>query len=161
MSSVHIFGIGSPAGDDQAGWLTVDALLALGIRAGDGLVIEKLDRPGSALIALLERAERVVLVDAMQGGGEIGQIRHVAAADWPRYRGGLSSHGLGVIDALLLAEELGSLPPGLELYGIEVGGATPRSRPSREIQAAAARLASMIADQLTRRLPSPPGVARG
>ena len=148
MNSVHIFGVGSPSGDDQAGWLTVDALLDMGFRTGNGLVIEKLDRPGSALITLLEHAERVVLVDAMQGGGDIGQIRHVDKAEWPDHRGGLSSHGLGVIDVLLLAKELGSLPPGLELYGIEVGVTTAGSRPSRAIQKAAARLASLIANQL-------------
>lgn len=147
MSSVHIFGIGSPAGDDQAGWLTVDALLALGIRAGDGLVIEKLDRPGSALIALMENVQRVVLVDAMHGGGEIGQIRHVAAADWPDYRGGLSSHGLGVVDALLLARQIGSLPPRLDLYGIEIG--TPRpGGVDACVLAAARQLARLIAADL-------------
>ena len=46
MSRIHIFGIGSPAGDDQAGWLTVDALFAAGLHSEDGFVIEKLDRPG-------------------------------------------------------------------------------------------------------------------
>ena len=32
MSRVRIFGIGSSSGDDQAGWLTIDALLAAGLQ---------------------------------------------------------------------------------------------------------------------------------
>jgi hydrogenase maturation protease len=161
VSRVCILGVGSPSGDDQAGWLTVDALLDLGIRSGDGIVIEKLDRPGSALIPLLGRTAWLILVDAMQGEGETGEIRRFDQTDWPHYGHGLSSHGLGVIDALMLAGELGSLPPSLDLYGIEVGGTTPASSPSRAIRAAAARLANMIADRLGSGFSTPPGTQPG
>lgn len=161
MSRLCILGVGSPSGDDQAGWLTVDVLLDMGIRSGDGIVIEKLDRPGSALIPLLGRTAWLILVDAMQGGGETGQVRRFDQTDWPHYGHGLSSHGLGVIDALMLAGELGSLPPRLDLYGIEVGGTTPGSSPSRAIQSAATRLAAIIAEQLPRNSSTPPGVAGG
>ncbi|MBS1147427.1 MAG: hypothetical protein H6R08_1603, partial [Proteobacteria bacterium] len=43
MSGVRILGVGSPSGDDQAGWLTVDALLAEGMQA-PRIDIQKLDR---------------------------------------------------------------------------------------------------------------------
>jgi hydrogenase maturation protease len=161
MSRVCILGVGSPSGDDQAGWLTVDALLDLGIRSGDGIVIEKLDRPGSALIPLLGSTAWLILVDAMQGEDETGQIQRFDQTDWPHYGHGLSSHGLGVVDALMLAGELGSLPPRLDLYGIEVGGTTPGSTPSRAIHTAATRLSVMIADQLFRSFPASPDIARG
>jgi hydrogenase maturation protease len=142
MSGVCILGIGSPSGDDQAGWLTVDALLDLGVGA------VKLDRPGANLIPLLEKADWVILVDATQGSGRPGDIRHFGCDDWAGYGGGLSSHGFGVLDALTLAQALGSLPPRLDLYGIEIGSANPGGSPGDEVLAAALRLAERIAARL-------------
>ena len=69
MSRVRILGIGSPSGDDQAGWLTIDALLAQGAPRDEGVVMEKLDRPGATLIAHLEHAERAILIDAPSAAG--------------------------------------------------------------------------------------------
>jgi len=149
---MRILGIGSPSGDDQAGWLVVDALLAGGLQTGDELVIEKLDRPGANLIPLLDDTAWVVLVDALQSGGPPGIIRRFDQQDWPEYSGGLSSHGFGVLDALTLARELGCLPPRLDLYGIEIGSALPGEAPSGAVQAAIHRLAAIIADGL----PTPP-----
>ncbi|HMA10279.1 MAG TPA: hydrogenase maturation protease [Steroidobacteraceae bacterium] len=142
MSRACIFGIGSPSGDDQAGWLTVDALLGLGVGA------VKLDRPGANLIPLLEKADWVILVDATQGSGRAGDIRHFGRDDWAGHGGGLSSHGFGVLDALMLAQALGSLPPRLELYGIEIGSANPGGAPGGNVRAAALRLAQRIAASL-------------
>ena len=145
MSRVRILGIGSPSGDDQAGWLTVDALLARNMQAGAAMVIEKLDRPGANLIPLLENASWVILVDAMQGGGQPGRIQRFDQKDWPGYCHGLSSHGFGVLDALSLVQALGGLPPRLDLYGIEIGSANPDEKPGDRIQAAARQLAKLIA----------------
>jgi hydrogenase maturation protease len=148
MSRVRILGIGSPSGDDQAGWLTVDALQAGG--ALPGVQVEKLDRPGATLISLFEDAAWVILVDAMQGAGEPGRIRRFDQQDWPACGEGLSSHGFGVLGALSLARELGSLPPRLDLYGIEIGSAQPGEKAGGAIQAAARELARRIADELSR-----------
>lgn len=148
MSRVRILGIGSPSGDDQVGWLAVDALLARGAGRSDGVAIDKLDRPGATLVALLQNVERAILIDAMQCGGEPGAIRRFDQQDWPGYRQGLSSHGLGVLDALLLARELGSLPPRLDLYGIEIATARPGDEARGEIRAAAAQLAEQIVAEL-------------
>ncbi|MDT3706464.1 MAG: hydrogenase maturation protease [Thiobacillus sp.] len=149
MKAVHILGIGSPSGDDRAGWLAVDALLASDVRARhDGIVIEKLDRPGASLIPRLENASWVILVDAMQGGGQPGRIRHFNQQDWHGYGHGLSSHGIGVLDALSLAHALGFLPPRLDLYGIEVGSVGPGETAGYEVLAAAQWLAAWIADSL-------------
>ena len=141
MSRVRILGIGSPSGDDQAGWLAVEALLDIGVKAS----LDKLDRPGANLISLLEHAERVILVDAMQSGGSPGRIIHFDEQDWSRYRQGLSSHGFGVLDALSLAQALGCLPPRLELYGIEIASANPGETPGTAVRAAARQLAATIA----------------
>lgn len=145
MSRVRILGIGSPSGDDQAGWLTVDALLAAGL---DEIDVEKLDRPGANLIPLLDGAAWVILIDAMQCGDQPGRIQRFDQKDWPGYCHGLSSHGFGVLDALSLAQALGSLPPRLDLYGIEMGSVNPDEKPGDCIQAAARQLAKLIAAEV-------------
>ncbi len=153
MSRVRILGIGSPSGDDQAGWLTVDALAACGVPADRDVALEKLDRPGARLIALLENAGWVVLVDAMQSGGQPGRIKRFDRNGWQDCAHGLSSHGLGVIEALSLARALGTLPPRLDLYGIEIAAAGPGDRISVEVHAAAKKLARHIAADLAASIP--------
>ncbi len=145
---MHILGIGSPSGDDQAGWLVADALLAAGIQNDDGIVIDKLDRPGASLIPVLQDAAWVILVDAMQSGEAIGTIRRFGQQDWPACSGGLSSHGFGVLGALLLARELGSLPARVDLYGIEIASANPGEVPGEAIRTAVQALARRIANEL-------------
>jgi hydrogenase maturation protease len=144
MSRVHILGIGSPLGDDQAGWLVADALSAMGVDA----CIDKLDRPGVNLIPLLEDATWAILIDAMQSGSPNGDIRRFGTETWPAYSHGLSSHGLGVIDALSLARELGGLPSRIDLYGIEIGPVAPGTTAGEDIRAAAQQLARHIAADL-------------
>ena len=144
MSRVRILGIGSPSGDDQAGWLVVDALRAAGLGNVPDRIIDKLDRPGANLIPLLQDADHVILIDAMQGGGAAGTLRHFERADWPAYPGGLSTHGFGVLGALSLAGELGSLPPWLDLYGIEIASSLPGEAPCAAVRAAALSLAAHL-----------------
>lgn len=152
--TIRVFGIGSPSGDDQAGWLTIDALLDRGVQHVPGATLGKLDRPGASLIAHLQDADRVILIDAMLSGCQPGLIRRFDQEDWPDYSRGLSSHGLGVLDALLLARALGSLPPRLDLYGIEIGVAAADVAPGSEVRASARQLAARIATELASASPS-------
>lgn len=142
-----ILGVGSPSGDDQAGWLVIDALRSWGGEGLAGVVLDKLDRPGANLVARFESAAHVVVVDAMQCGEAIGSIRRFDHSAWPDYRGGLSSHGFGVLDALALARELGTLSGQVDLYGIEVGSVNPGEAPGEAIQAAAQALARQMVDE--------------
>ncbi len=143
-----ILGIGSPSGDDQAGWLVANALKEMGADSIAGVVVDKLDRPGANLVARFESANHVVLIDAMQSGDAIGTIRRFGQQDWPAYRGGLSSHGFGVLAALVLARELGSLPGRVDLYGIEIAAASPGDPPGEAIRTAVQQLARQIANEL-------------
>ncbi len=146
MNRVRILGIGSPSGDDQAGWLTVDALLANGVPTD--VDCHKLDRPGASLIPQLDNADWVILIDAMQSGAQVGHIQRFDRQDWPGYGHGLSSHGVGVLDALSLAQALNSLPPRIDLYGIEIATVKPGDVAGEPVQAAAQRLARLLADAL-------------
>lgn len=144
---IRIIGIGSPLGDDQAGWRVVDALKG---RLPSEVELIKLDRPGTNLIPLLENARHVILIDAMQGGGALGAIRHFGNDEWMDYQQGLSSHGVGMFDSLMLAKELGALPEVVELYGIEIGADTPGETSSETVTAAADNLADTIANLIGR-----------
>ncbi len=150
MSRVRILGIGSPAGDDQAGWLVVDALQDA---RQEGVDLDKLDRPGASLIPLLAGVSRLILIDAMRAGGQAGDIRRFAPEDWPAYGQGLSSHGFGVLDALLLARELDALPARVDLYGIEIGTACLSETATAPVRHAARQLAGEIAASLALNLP--------
>lgn len=145
--TICIIGIGSPSGDDQTGWQVVDALKD---RLPPEVELIKLDRPGTGLIPLLEYADRVILIDAMQGGSAPGTIRHFSNDEWVDYQKGLSSHGVGVFDTLILAKELGALPEIIELYGIEVGTAMPGETSSEAVITAAENLADTIANLVGR-----------
>lgn len=150
MSRVRILGIGSPAGDDQAGWLVVDALQDA---RQEGVDLDKLDRPGASLIPLFAGVSRLILIDAMRAGGQAGDIRRFASEDWPAYGQGLSSHGFGVLDALLLARELDALPARVDLYGIEIGTACLSETATAPVRHAARQLAGEIAASLALNLP--------
>ena len=130
-------------------WILNLTILRLREQCCDDLVIiEKLDRPGANLISLLENTSWVILIDAMQGSGQPGRIQRLSENDWPTYSQGFSSHGLGVLNALSLARALDSLPPRLDLYGIEIGSATLGDGPGSEVQSAAWKLAGIVAADL-------------
>ena len=155
MSKIRVLGIGSPSGDDQAGWLVADALLKSGSLQQAGVTIEKLDRPGISLIPLLANADWIILIDAMQCHPvqsciEPGQVHHFDALSWPDYRHGLSSHGLGVIEALTLARELGEWPGRFDLFGIEVDQIQQDGPVTSRVLAGVQRLARHIEGELGR-----------
>jgi hydrogenase maturation protease len=145
---VLILGIGSPSGDDQAGWLVANALNEMGADSIAGVVVDKLDRPGANLVAKFESANHVIIIDAMHSGAAVGSIRRFDRHDWPAYDSGLSSHGFGVLAALVLARELGSLPGRVDLYGIEIASASPGDPPGEAIRTAVQELARQIANEI-------------
>jgi len=158
MTRLRIVGIGSPAGDDQAGWLVVQALASgpLAQRCPPDTRLAALDRPGAQLIGQLEGADVAVLIDAVRSGAAPGTIHRVEApalaqADWP-----VSSHSLGVAGALALARALGALPARVLIYGIEIDSAATGRAPSEAVRAAVERLALTIAQELPRYLACAP-----
>jgi len=113
-----VIGVGSPHGDDAVG-LAVVELLA-GTLPADVEILAR-DRPGLDLALDLRGADAVVIVDAARGGeGPPGSVRRVAP-DHLASRRELSTHALGVADALALAKALGALPPRLGIVTVEAG----------------------------------------
>ncbi len=95
-----VLGIGqAAAGDDAIGLVVARALAARGVT-----VRESAD--ASVLLALLEDGQRVVVVDAVVGGGAPGSVMRLDASALAAGPPPLSSHGIGVAEAIELARTL-------------------------------------------------------
>lgn len=120
MPGLKIICIGSPFGDDQFGAWAYEELSRL--IDSDAAELVYLDRPGTRLISALDGVDKAILVDAVKSGAAIGSVRRIeGAAIYAHLPRPISSHGVGVADALTLAERLGLLPRELVLLGVEAG----------------------------------------
>jgi len=117
-----VAGVGSPFGDDRLGWEVAERLRQdpWFARRASHVRIVSLDRPGPALLDVLQGAERAIVVDAMRSGAQAGSIRRI---DLDRVRlprdSLVSVHGFGLADTIELGRMLGLLPWRLTLFGIE------------------------------------------
>ena len=116
---VRVIACGNPfMGNDAAG-LSVMALLRE--RHPEVDVVDG-GTGGLGLIPLMEGCDRIVIVDATSGLGEMGQVqvfREIPAAGIPS----LSLHELGIPEVLALARTLG-IAPEVIVVGVE-GGQVP------------------------------------
>jgi hydrogenase maturation protease len=149
MSSWRVIGIGSPFGDDRAGWAVIRQLKQRSLPENVELIT--LDRPGPDLINWLERDVRTVLIDAVQT--TVFPSGHWMPLDIEQLDSSedLSNHGVGLAPTLKLAQTLGSLPHRLRLFGICID---PRSSQpehdtlSSSVMAGAEQLATWLAEQI-------------
>jgi hydrogenase maturation protease len=124
VTAIKIIGIGSPMGLDRIGWDAVQGLEQRGLlqRFPDGgIELFNCDRPGSRLVTLLEDTPAAILIDALQGDTTPGEVHRFTPEDLSAYPGALSSHDVGMAQALALGAALGQLPSRLVIYGIEIG----------------------------------------
>lgn len=114
-----ILGIGNPdRGDDGAGRAVVRRLR--GLLTDEAELIEE-NGEAAALLARIEDADTAYLVDACASGSPAGTILRfdAAATPLPRHAFGLSTHGVGLAEAIELARALRQLPPSCVVYAIE------------------------------------------
>jgi hydrogenase maturation protease len=114
-----VLGIGNPdRGDDGAGPAVVRRLR--GLLTDETELVEE-NGEAAALLARLEGAEAAFLVDACASGAPAGSVLRfdAAAAPLPQHTFGLSTHGLGLAEAIELARALRQLPPSCIVYAIE------------------------------------------
>jgi hydrogenase maturation protease len=139
-----VIGVGNRfRGDDGVGLMVARRLEARGLAGVD--VVEHTG-DGVGLIALWQAARRVFVLDAMSSGGPPGRTCRfdVRAVGQPRGLLGCSSHGLGVVEAIALARQLGRLPPELVVYGIEGGSFAPGLSLSPALASAAVALEERV-----------------
>jgi hydrogenase maturation protease len=117
--SVLIIGIGSPFADDAAGLEAARRLESAELPAGARVIVA--DRPGVDLIDMLDGVEAVILIDAVRSGGRPGEVHDLNLAEISALAPHLvSSHGLGLGEAIELARRLGRMPACGRVLGIEV-----------------------------------------
>ncbi|RMG31694.1 MAG: hydrogenase maturation protease [Gammaproteobacteria bacterium] len=121
VTTIRIIGLGSPFGADRIGLLAARRL-AREVRLPPGVEVIERDRPGLRLLEDFTGARAVLLLDALAGGIP-GRVREVERSALLARAAPLSSHALGVAEALALAEALGRLPEAVGLLGVETGPA--------------------------------------
>ena len=115
-----VVGVGSPHGDDAIGFHIVQRLEELKI---PGVCCVTAKEP-LQILTNLEGPQRLWVVEASRGGKPAGTLTRF---EWPMDLGEVqlaSTHAVGLIDALRLAENLGRLPAHSVVYGVEIGNET-------------------------------------
>jgi hydrogenase maturation protease len=112
------------AGDDGVGFAVLEALRRGGVP--EGVELLGVAEP-TALISLLDAAVPVLLVDAAVGAGAAGEVLSLPASALETRRPRLlSSHGLGVAEALSLARALSPEAAAAEVWVVAVCIDRPR-----------------------------------
>lgn len=135
--TARVVGLGRRfGGDDAVGLVVLDRLRGVGL-APDVELCEAAS--GVDLVELLSTPKRVVVVDAVvaEPPGEVRALRVEDVASGPE--ASLSSHGLGLVEALELARAVDpeGLTPDLRVVGISIAPPTGGSAQLSEAVAAA------------------------
>ncbi len=138
-----ILGLGSPHGDDQAGWLTIDALH----RRGVSLSMARRVSDPTDLWNWVVQETNLLLIDACIGTGPVGTLRkHV----WPQRmlpgNGPRNSHHFPLDEALRLGCTLQLCPDTVTVWTIEGECFSPESTPAAAVAAAAEALAESLVE---------------
>ena len=146
MSRVLIAGVGHPdRGDDAVGWLVADRLRVL-LAGVDGVEVVTSSADPSALLTLpgWDRAEHLVVIDAIVSGGPTGEVtvRHGEGALTAPAAGG--THDLGLASTLALARALGRLPGSVTVIGVEGARFGVGEPPSPQALAAVAQVTAEL-----------------
>jgi hydrogenase maturation protease len=139
-------GLGSPHGDDRVGWEVVDRLSAQSswavARAREGVDLLQED-----LLQELMRHEQVLIIDAASPARHPGRLNRF---EWPkddiRNANIVSTHGLGLAEALQMAESLGCTPRRVVIVTIEAKEIGPCDELSDEVDRCADRLVGLLLD---------------
>jgi hydrogenase maturation protease len=152
MTRVRVIGCGNPdTGDDAAGLVAVSEARAA-LEAIPGVEVIGAATP-LALVHLLEGVDAAVVVDAVRtrlGGRAPGELVRVEAGPEGlpvEVRSSLSSHGLGLAEAIGLAAALGERPR-IVFLGVEAADAIAGHGLSPAVRAALPTLVGWIVSEV-------------
>jgi hydrogenase maturation protease len=125
MNRIKVIGIGSPFGDDQLGWQVIEEMqqdtVSQSKRDNQSkikLSFIQTDRPGTHLLELIKNTDIAIIVDAIDQKDCAGQIQEFDRAQLINVDQPISSHAIGVSEALSLGQAIGGLPEEIILFGI-------------------------------------------
>jgi hydrogenase maturation protease len=146
---VVVIGLGNRVRGDDAAGLEVAGRLRRAAPAGVEVVEHEGDAAG--LLDYWEGAALAVVVDVVRSGGEPGAVHRLEIVGDARAERGIadrewqvSSHALGLAEAVGLARALGRLPGRLVLVGIEGTSFAAGAPLSPPVTAAVARAAAEV-----------------
>ncbi len=148
MARTVIVGFGNLLmGDDAVGIHVVRELAAGGLPPG----VEAVDGGVASLEVLgsLLDAARIIIVDALAGGGEPGTVYRLTPAELGAVSGeqGFSLHEFSLPQALALLSLTAELPP-IVIFGVEPAAMEAGLELSPPVAAAAGRVAALIAAEV-------------
>ncbi|MFM9959610.1 MAG: hydrogenase maturation protease [Planctomycetaceae bacterium] len=148
--SCLLVGLGSPHGDDQAGWLVASELQRR-LSGQPDLLACRLAKSPSDLLDWLDDVTHLIVCDSCESPTQLGELRlwHWPADRFVRTRSS-SSHQLGLPDVLDLAKNLGRLPPRVEIWTIGGSSFSPETEPSPLVKSACQQLALHLWEGLAR-----------
>ena len=144
LTRLTVIGVGNQWRRDDAAGLVVARLVR--DRGDPGIGVVEHEGEATALLDAWEDAGDVVVVDAVHSGAPPGTVHRVdpLAEPVPPALFRVSSHVLGVADAIELARAVDRLPARLTLYGIEGEDFSLGSGLAPEVERAARRVAARI-----------------
>ena len=141
MPAPFVIGVGNrDRGDDGVGPLVVDEIR----KRWPGVKTYVAEGDLSDLAIRWRSDQSVVVVDAMHSGRPVGSIIEIDALieSLPTEQGLLSSHGVGLAEAIELARLLNRLPSELKVIGVEARSFKQFDPVSPEVAEAIEHLAS-------------------
>ncbi|WP_082922667.1 hypothetical protein [Halothiobacillus diazotrophicus] len=116
MSRLYVFGLGSPLGWDQIGWLAADRLRA---RFADdpSIVVDQLNQPTGLFMHPLSPSDTLIFLDIMLGTGAPGSVRVMTPKDLPNRTASPSSHGIDLHATLQLLDAVIGDDPSVRIKG--------------------------------------------
>lgn len=157
MKPIRVIGVGNMmAGDDAIGPLIINALKAK--KLADVELIEA-EGSGLGILDLLNGAEAVIFIDAVQSGKPPGTVHRLVIPDdlglliqssWSSST--TSTHGFGLGETLTLAQTLGTLPQTTLVYGIELGQTEMGTEVSSNVKDSIGNVVSKIGKDVENRL---------
>ncbi len=144
-----VIGLGNPLmGDDGLGLAALERLraqwrLAPGVELVDG------GTWGLTLLPVIEAADRLLLIDAIDTGGAPGTLHVLELAQIPRYLATkISPHEVDLRDVLALAELRGTLPQDTVAIGLQPAAVTLSAELSDVVRLQLDELVTAVAQQL-------------
>jgi len=148
---VLVIGLGNPImGDDGLGLAALDRLrqgwsLPQSVRLVDG------GTWGMNLLPLVEDAERVVFLDAIDAGRPVGALVLLEREELPRFFAlKLSPHQIDLREVLAMAELRGTLPSDLVAIGLQPGRLEMASGLSPQLECRLDQLLTVVVERLER-----------
>lgn len=144
---IAVLGIGNPlCRDDGIGIRIIQEMRYSGKYPG----IELIDGGTSPdLLSLLDQdVGKLVIVDALKGGGPPGSIYRLAIDDGNiSEETPVSLHGLGVLDSLLLMNKLGMPRPEVTIVGVEPADVSHGLKLSAQLEAVIPALINAVEEE--------------